>query len=447
MGVERRGRVIGICSHEQPGVPGRRRVGKSGSSDKPFAISKQLVWEAYQRVAANKGAAGVDGVSIEDFEKDLRNNLYKIWNRMSSGTYFPPPVLAVEIPKPHGGGTRILGVPTVADRVAQTVAALALEPRTESIFHDDSFGYRPTRSALDAVARCRQRCRTRNWVLDLDVAKFFDSVDHSLMVKAVQANITAEQRWVVLYVRRWLTAPLRLPDGSLRERDRGTPQGSAVSPVLANLFMHYAFDTWLERQFPAVAFERYADDAVVHCATERQARAVLAALEQRMADVGLRLHPDKTKIVYCRDDNRPGSFEHTSFTFLGYTFCPRSVKSRHGVMFTAFVPAISRDALKKISREVRGWRLHRRTGHTLDELAEWIGPIVRGWMNYYGRFFRSQLQPLLKRINGYLVRWAGNKFRRLASFKRVKRWWDRLVNRNRRLFPQWQWTGTFGWIR
>jgi RNA-directed DNA polymerase len=422
-------------------------VGKLDSSNKPFAIPKRLVWEAYQRVAANKGAAGVDGQSIEDFEADLSNNLYKIWNRMSSGTYFPPPVKAVEIPKPHGGGTRVLGVPTVGDRIAQTVAALALEPRTESIFHDDSYGYRPQRSALDAVAKCRQRCQTRGWVLDLDVQKFFDSVEHDLMVKAVAANVTAEQRWVLLYVRRWLTAPLRLPDGTLAERDRGTPQGSAVSPVLANLFLHYAFDTWLEREFPTVVFERYADDAVVHCVTERQAQQVLAALEQRMESVGLRLHPDKTKIVYCKDDNRCGSYEHTSFTFLGYTFCPRSVKSKRGVMFTAFAPAISRDALRKLSREVRGWRMHRRTGLSLDDLAEWIAPIVRGWMNYYGRFTRARLHPLLKRINGYLVRWARNKYRRLASFKRVKRWWDRLVDRCRDLFPQWQWTGTFDWIR
>ncbi|MGP3966051.1 group II intron reverse transcriptase/maturase, partial [Nonomuraea sp. 3N208] len=248
----------------------------SEPKDKPFDISKRLVWEAYERVKANKGAAGVDRQSIEDFEADLRNNLYKIWNRMSSGTYFPPPVMAVEIPK-AGGGTRVLGVPTVADRIAQTVAALALEPRTESIFHDDSYGYRPRRSALDAVATCRQRCWKKDWIIDLDVEKFFDSVPWDLMVKAVQANITTKQRWVLLYVKRWLTAPIQQADGTLVERHRGTPQGSAVSPVLANLFMHYAFDTWLAREFPTVEFERYADDAVVHCATERQARQVLAA--------------------------------------------------------------------------------------------------------------------------------------------------------------------------
>lgn len=416
----------------------------SGPKTKSFGISKELVWEAYRRVAANKGAAGVDGMTLEEFEKDLKNNLYRIWNRMSSGTYFPPPVKSVDIPKP-GGGTRRLGVPTVADRIAQTVVALTLEARTEEIFHDDSYGYRPRRSALDAVAACRLRCQKRNWVLDLDVEKFFDSVDHDLMVKAVAVN--TDQAWVVLYVRRWLTAPLQLPDGTVQERDRGTPQGSAVSPVLANLFMHYAFDSFLAREFPTVEFERYADDAVVHCVSERQAHRVWAALAERMAEVGLRLHPDKTKIVYCRDDNRPGSYEQTSFTFLGYTFCPRSVRSRHGVMFTAFVPAISKQALKDISRQVRRWRIHTRTRHDLSDLADLINPIVRGWMQYYGRFYGSMLLPLLRRINGYLVRWARKKYRRLVPFKRVKKWWDLLVERHRGLFAHWQWATGFLWIR
>ncbi|HEY1626977.1 MAG TPA: group II intron reverse transcriptase/maturase [Streptosporangiaceae bacterium] len=415
----------------------------SGPADKPFVIPKQLVWEAYERVKANKGAAGVDGCSVEDFEEDLRGNLYKIWNRMSSGTYFPPPVKAVEIPKP--GGTRILGVPTVADRIAQTVVALALEPRTESIFHDDSYGYRQRRSALQAVERCRQRCWKKDWVLDLDVQKFFDSVDHSLMVKAVEANTS--QRWVVLYVRRWLVAPLQLPDGTLQERDRGTPQGSAVSPVLANLFMHYAFDVYLAREFPLVDFERYADDAVVHCVTERQARQVWAALAARMEEVGLRLHPDKTKLVYCKDSRRRGSFESTSFKFLGYTFAPRKARYPDGKAFTSFLPAVSPEALKAMSQQVREWRIHRRTRLELDELADWINPIVSGWMTYYGRFYRSQLYPFLRRINTYLMRWARKKYKRLRSYKRFRAWWTGLVQRAPGLFKHWAWDREFVWTR
>lgn len=415
----------------------------SGLADKPFAISKRLVWEAYERVKANKGAAGVDECSIEDFEKDLRGNLYKIWNRMSSGTYFPPPVKAVEIPKP--GGTRILGVPTVADRIAQTVVALTLEPRTESIFHDDSYGYRPRRSALQAVERCRQRCWKKDWVLDLDVQKFFDSVDHALMVKAVEAN--TDQRWVVLYVKRWLVAPLRLPDGTLQERDRGTPQGSAVSPVLANLFMHYAFDQFLEREFPSVDFERYADDAVVHCVTERQARQVWAALEARMEEVGLRLHPDKTKLVYCKDSRRRCSSEHMSFKFLGYTFAPRKARYPDGKAFTSFLPAVSPEALKAMGQQVREWRLHRRTRLELIELADWINPIVSGWMTYYGRFYRSQLYPFLRRINTYLMRWARKKYKRLRGYKRFRAWWTGLVQRAPGLFKHWAWDREFVWTR
>ncbi len=373
-------------------LSGRTRVSAAGQSDKPFVISKQLVWEAYEKVKANKGAAGVDGQSLAAFETDLKSNLYKVWNRMSSGTYFPPPVKAVAIPKPHGG-TRMLGVPTVADRVAQTVVALTLEPRTESIFHDDSFGYRPGRSALQAVERCRQRCFRRNWVLDLDVAQFFDSVPHDLMVKAVAAN--TDRPWVLLYVKRWLVAPLQHPDGTVTPRDWGTPQGSAVSPVLANLFMHYAFDLFLTREFPDVQFERYADDAIVHCVTERQAERVRHALGERLGGLGLRLHPDKTRIVYCKDDKRRGAYEHTSFTFLGFTFTQRTVLGRSGAMFNGFLPAVSAAAVKEMGRRVRRWRIHRHNGQDLAELAAWVNPIVAGWMTYFGRFYRSKLYPLL----------------------------------------------------
>ncbi|GAA3084508.1 group II intron reverse transcriptase/maturase [Streptomyces olivoverticillatus] len=336
-------------------------------------------------------------------------------------------------------------MPTVADRIAQTVVALTLEPKTESIFHDDSYGYRPRRSALQAVERCRQRCWKKDWVLDLDVQKFFDSVDHALMVKAVEAN--TDQRWVVLYVKRWLVAPLQLPDGTLQERDRGTPQGSAVSPVLANLFMHYAFDQFLAREFPSVDFERYADDAVVHCVTERQARQVWAALEVRMEEVGLRLHPDKTKLVYCKDSRRRGSSEHTSFKFLGSTFAPRKARYPDGKAFTSFLPAASPEALKPMGQQVREWRLHRCARLELIELADWINPIVSGWMTYYGRFYRSQLYPFLRRISTYLMRWARKKYKRLRGYKRFRAWWTGLVQRAPGLFKHWAWDREFVWTR
>jgi RNA-directed DNA polymerase len=407
------------------------------SSGKPFAISKWEVWEAWEKVKANKGAPGVDGRSIGDFEADLKDNLYRIWNRMSSGSYFPPPVLAVEIPKPHGGGTRVLGVPTVADRVAQTVVARRLEAKVEPIFHPDSYGYRPGRSALDAVAACRQRCWKTDWVIDLDIQRFFDSVPWDLIVKAVAAN--TDQPWVVLYVKRWLQAPLQSLDGTVRQRARGTPQGSAVSPVLANLFLHYAFDAWMAKRFPAVRFERYVDDAVVHCASERQARMLATAIADRLAEVGLRLHPTKTRIVYCKDGKRRASFEHTSFTFLGFTFRARKARGRNGCNFTSFLPAISNDALRKASAQVRSFRIHLRTGHTLTELAHAINPIVRGWMQYYGAFYRTALHLLLKRINAYLMRWLRKKHKRLHGSKNAKRCWDGITRRDPGMFAHWQW--------
>jgi len=409
------------------------------ASGKPFVISKQAVWEAWRKVKANRGASGVDGVTIGEFEKDLKGNLYKIWNRMSSGSYFPPPVRAVEIAKAHGKGTRILGVSTVADRVAQTVVAGVLEARVEPIFHPDSYGYRPRRSALDAVAACRRRCWQTDWVIDLDIAKFFDSVPWDLVVKAVEAN--TDQPWVLLYVKRWLEAPLAAPDGSLQRRERGTPQGSAISPVLANLFLHYAFDAWMAREFPTVEFERYVDDAVIHCVSGTQADHVLGALAERMSEVGLELHPDKTRIVYCKDGRRGGAHEHTAFTFLGYTFQARMVRNEAG-KFLGFNPAISKDAMNKISAEVRSWRLHRRTDLTEADIARRINPIVRGWMNYYGTFYKSALYPFLARINTYLMRWLRNKYERLQGRKKARKAWIRAVANRPRYYAHWKWVAT-----
>jgi len=293
------------------------------------------------------------------------------------------------------------------------------------------------------VAACRQRCWKSDWVIDLDIQKFFDSVDHSLMVKAVQAH--ADVPWVVLYVKRWLTAPMQLPDGTLQERDRGTPQGSAVSPVLANLFMHYAFDAWMTREYPGIRFERYADDVVVHCVTERQARNLVAAIGDRMEQVGLRLHPDKTKIVYCKDQRRRLDYEQTAFTFLGFTFRTRTARGKSGALFASFQPAISNDAQKKISEQIRRWRLHRKIGLTLADLAQWINPVVRGWMQYYGAFYRSALYPLLSRINAYLMRWARKKYKRLRTIKKAAACWQRITRQYPRLFAHWAWAHGSWW--
>ena len=411
-------------------------MNESKSQGKPFDIPKSMVWEAYQRVKANKGAAGVDGQSVEQFEQDLKNNLYRLWNRMSSGSYFPPPVKAVEIPK-ASGGVRILGIPTVADRIAQTVVAMYLERLVEPIFHPDSYGYRPRRSALDAVAKCRERCWRNDWVIDLDVRAFFDSVDHSRMLKAVARHTDA--RWVLLYVARWLKAPMRQADGTLAARDRGTPQGSAVSPVLANLYLHYAFDMWLAREYPGVAFERYCDDAVIHCTSREQAVMVRDALAGRLAEVGLELHPDKTRVVYCKDADRRGDHEVTSFTFLGYTFRPRLAKNKWGKHFVSFLPAVSKDAVKAMSREIRSWHIARRSDKSLTDLAQMFNSIVQGWINYYGRFYKSMLYPLLRRINEHLVRWACRKYKRLRRReRRAKELLARAAQRYPGLFAHWR---------
>jgi RNA-directed DNA polymerase len=403
---------------------------------KSFDISKRAVWEAWLRVKANKGAAGVDEQSILEFERDLKGNLYKLWNRLSSGSYFPPPVRAVQIPK-RDGSPRVLGVPTVADRIAQTVVRLVLEPGVEPYFHQDSYGYRPGRSALDAVGVCRERCWRSDWVLDLDIRSFFDSVPHDLVLEAVAAH--TKERWVLLYVERWLKAPLQNEDGSLLERDRGTPQGSAISPLLANMFLHYAFDMWMTRVYPGVRFERYCDDIIVHASSERQARMLRDAIARRLAECGLQLNEQKTRIVYCKDSTRGGSHEHTSFDFLGYTFRLRLSRNKVGGQFVNFLPAASDDARKRMRREVRRWRLHLRPDKTISDLARIFNPIIQGWINYYGRFYRSGLKKVLRRVNAYLVRWAQCKYKRLRRYPaKARRFLVDVFRRQPDLFAHWR---------
>jgi RNA-directed DNA polymerase len=433
MELERRGRAGQGRSSVNPA--GEEPVGEPKSKVKSFDIPKRLIYQAWEKVRANAGAPGVDAVSVAEFEGRERDNLYKLWNRMSAGSYMPGPVRAVEIPKDQGKGVRTLGVPNVADRVAQTAAAMLLEERLEPIFHPDSYGYRPGRSAHDALATARKRCWSKDWVIDLDIRAFFDSVPWDLMIKAVAHH--TDERWVLLYIDRWLRAPMQMADGTLREREKGTPQGSPVSPVLANLFMHYAFDLWLAREYPGCPFERYADDAVIHCATERQARHLLADLAERLGSVGLELHPDKTKIVYCQDTKRRGEAEHTSFDFLGYTFRGRRAKGPRGV-FTNFSPAMSTAAKKAKGGQIRAWHLTRWSGSDLSSVAEEINPQVRGWINYYGAFYRSELYFLAQRINEHLVRWAMRKFKRLTGRPtRAWAWLNAISRREPRLFAHW----------
>lgn len=403
---------------------------------KSFEISKRRVFEAYKRIKANKGGAGVDGESLEQFEEELSSNLYKLWNRLASGSYFPPPVRRVEIPK-GDGGMRPLGIPTVGDRIAQLVVKEALEPELEPHFHEDSYGYRPGTSAHAALAQTRKRCWRYDWVLDLDIKGFFDNIDHELLMRAVRKH--TDSKWIQLYVDRWLKAPVQLQDGSLQQRPKGTPQGGVMSPLLANLFLHYAFDLWMKRQSPNIPFERYADDAICHCQSERQAQWLKVRLEVRFAEVGLKLHPQKTKIVYCKDEDRRENYPNESFDYLGYTFRPRRSKNRWGKYFINFSPAVSNKAAKAIRDEAKSWRWHLRSDKSLDDIARMFNPIIRGWITYYGRFYKSALYPTLRCLDRRLVQWARRKFKRLKRHRRrAEQWLRRVARRQPGLFAHWK---------
>jgi RNA-directed DNA polymerase len=419
------------------------RMTSRDTTNKPFSIDKRRVYEAYKAVKSNGGAAGVDRQTIEQFEADLRGNLYRIWNRMSSGTYFPPPVLAVSIPK-KSGGQRILGVPTVSDRIAQMVVKQLIEPDLDPVFLPDSYGYRPRKSALDAVGVTRERCWKYDWVLEFDIKGLFDNIDHELLLKAVRRHVKC--KWALLYIERWLTAPME-QDGNRVGRTRGTPQGGVISPILSNLFLHYAFDLWMRRTHPDLPWCRYADDGLVHCRTEQEAEALKAELQARLAECRLELHPTKTKIVYCKDGKRTEEYPNVTFDFLGYGFRPRMARSsRDGGLFCSFTPAVSSSALKAMRAAVRDLNIRQRTQMSLRDFACEVNPLLRGWIDYYGRYAPSALSPILRYVNQTLLRWAMRKFKRFKAHKiRASSFLQRLAREKADLFVHWRigTTGTF----
>jgi len=410
---------------------------------KSYNISKDVVAEAFKRVKANKGAPGVDGETIEEFERNLEDNLYKIWNRMSSGSYLPPPVKTEEIPKADGK-IRKLGIPTVADRVAQMVVKIYLEPLIEPYFNQDSYGYRPGKSGLDAVGVARARCWKYDWVIDLDIKGFFDNIDHELMMCAVKKH--TQEPWILLYIQRWLQAPIQEKDGNISsKRTLGTPQGGVISPLLANLFLHYAFDEWMKQNFSQNPFERYADDIIVHCKTEEEAIKLKEQIKERLLKCKLELHPEKTKIVYCKDSNRKGSGQNENFDFLGYTFRPRSSRNRSGKLFTNFSPAISDKAKKKIRDEMKEKLKKVKPNRSLIEVAQITNPAALGWINYYGKFNASELWPVVMYIESMVMKWVKKKYKKLQGWKERIKWMLNIRERQPDLFRHWQWMQRNDW--
>ncbi len=412
------------------------RMTSTDTTDKPFMIDKRRVYEAYKAVRSSKGGAGVDGQTIEAFEADLKGNLYRIWNRMSSGSYFPPPVRAVPIPK-KSGGQRILGVPTVSDRIAQMVVKQLIEPDLDPIFLHDSYGYRPGKSALDAVGVTRQRCWKYDWVLEFDIKGLFDNISHELLLKAVRRHVQC--KWALLYIERWLTAPME-QDAKRIERSRGTPQGGVISPILSNLFLHYTFDLWMKRAYPDLPWCRYADDGLVHCRTEQEAEVVKAALQARLAECRLEMHPTKTKVVYCKNASRRGTYPNVKFDFLGYCFRPRLVmRSSDKKLFCGFNPAVSPSALKAMRSAVRDLNIRRHTYLSLADIAQKLNPLLRGWVGYYGRYAPSALYPLFRYVNLTLLAWAQRKFKPFRARKvRTARFLEGLARERADSFVHWR---------
>jgi len=401
---------------------------------KSLPVRKCMVWEAYKQVKRNGGSAGVDKESIEQFDADLSKNLYKIWNRMASGSYFPLGVRTVLIPKKQGG-QRPLGIPTVSDRIAQTVVKQHIEPLLDKEFHNSSYGYRPGKSAHQAVQQCEAHCRQYAWVIDVDIKGFFDNIDHAMMMELLGKH--TQEKWILMYVQRWLTANVEQPDGSLCKREQGTPQGGVISPVLANVYLHHAFDQWMQEQHQGNPFERYADDIIVHCQTRAEAEQLLEVIRARMQEYKLQLHPDKTKIVYCQDYRRKERYENRSFTFLGFSVQPRTMASQRGGRFLVFRAGISQSAQSSIRQAIADVIQLTRYKHSIVWMAEKLNARIRGWINYYGAFRKWETLQVFSYLNGLLVRWVRNVYKisgKRKAFRKLRTIQQQLPN----LFYHWQ---------
>jgi len=409
---------------------------KTQSQAKPLPVSKQMVWEAYQKVKTKGKAYGVDEMSMKDFEAKLKGNLYKIWNRLASGTYFPPAVREVEIPK-KDGKMRKLGIPTVGDRIAQTVVKDYMETSIDNLFHENSYGYRPLKSAHQALEKARINVRQYDWVIDMDIKGFFDNISHDLILKALDKVGT--EKWVRMYCKRWLEMPVQKTDGAIVSKDgRGTPQGGVISPLLANLFLHYAFDMWITKKHPSICFERYADDVIVHCHTKRVAEYILEQISERMSQCQLELHPLKTKIVYCKDYKRKETHKIVQFDFLGFSFQPRPTKDyRTGRIQNQFDLSISKASQKKIVEEINSFRIHRWSTGAIEEIADTLYSRLQGWINYYGKFRKWEFLNIFRRLSFRLMQWVQNKYK-ITSVKQSFIWLRNYQNEHPNLFAHWR---------
>jgi RNA-directed DNA polymerase len=400
-------------------------------------ITHRQVCRAYESLKDNGDAAGVDELSLKDFDADKEGQIYKVWNRMASGSYFPPPVKEVEIPKKAGSGKRKLGLPTVADRLAQMVVKHQIESRFEKMFHENSYAYRPKRSMHEALEKTRQRCMEYDWGIDLDIKGFFDNIDHELLMKCLKPYI--EEKWVLIYIERWLKAPSINKHGEKTDRDKGTPQGGVISPLLANIFLHFVFDKWMEKNHPQNQFERYADDIIIHCGREDEAKHLLEEVCIRLNKCKLEAHPEKTQVFYCKDYRRKGKSENVSFTFLSHTFKPRLHKSKYGdSFFLGFSPAISIDARKDKIKKIKEMYLKFFGIGDIQQISKYVNPIIRGWITFYGRVNFWKIKPIFDNLNFRLAKWLKRQYKRFKYSLHKAFKYLRFIQRNKPdLFVHW----------